>query len=95
MEKTDRHLQNVSGNLVLVAVLVSTVFQTWQLMEDRRQLSNLFAQQEKQMSEAKKMREQLDVLAVRTLLLATQGDVPAEIIVDFLRKQGINIQVPK
>ena len=81
--------------LVLLAVLVSTAFNTWQLVDDRHQLASVSATQEKQINEAKKMRDQLEVLAVRTQLLANQGDVPAQAIVDTIRKQGLNIQLPK
>lgn len=99
MEKSNPPSRNGGDNLtltlVLVAVLVSTSFHTWQLVEDGHQLTGAFAIQEKQMGEAKKMRDQMEVLAVRTLLLANQGDAPAQAIVDNLRKQGINIQLPK
>lgn len=99
MEKSNPPPQN-SGDtltlcLVLLAILLAAAFHTWQLVEDGRQLTSVSASQEKQVTEAKKMRDQLEVLAVRTLLLANQGDVPAQAIVDTLRKQGVNIQLPK
>ena len=86
---------NLAITLAIVALLLSSAFKTWELAEGSYQLATISAKLEKPVSDAKKMREQLNVLATRTIQLANQGDPPAQAIVDMLRQQGVDIPQPK
>jgi hypothetical protein len=81
--------------LTIAAVLLNAALQTRQLLEDRLQLKSLSANLDQPASDAAKMREQLNRLASSTAKLAAQGDVPAQAIIDALRKQGIDIHTVK
>ena len=73
------------------AFLLSLILQTMQLNDDRKQLEDMTSRMEKPMADAKKMRDQVEFLASRTVQLANQGDAYAQAIVDGMRRQGITV----
>jgi len=77
--------------LVIIASIVWSAFQTTQLYKERQNLKTLYDNQEQIVTNAKKMRAQLDVIAAGTKRLADQGNANAQLIVQQLAKNGINI----
>jgi hypothetical protein len=67
------------------------LFQTYELVGDRRQLTAIRATQETQVAAALKIRSGLDSLAASTQRLANAGNANAKVIVDELRKRGVTI----
>jgi hypothetical protein len=77
--------------ILVLAYLATQVFQTTQLMAERKSLADLRARQEKQVQDAKKIRERVEKLAADTQLLANRGNKNARLVVDDLRARGITI----
>lgn len=77
--------------LLAVSYLVWTVFQTTQLVVERKTLTTMHSNQEKQIEESKKVRERIDALSRDTRLLADRGNPGASRIVEELRKRGITL----
>jgi hypothetical protein len=77
--------------LVIIALIVWSAFQTTQLYKERQNLKTAYDNQEQVVSNAKKMRAQLDVIAAGTKRLADRGNANAQLIVQQLAKNGINI----
>ena len=78
--------------LILGLVLAAWFgFQAVQLRAERSAMTDLIANQEKQVKESKKLRDSLDVIARGTAQLADGGNPNAKLIVDELKKRGITI----
>ena len=77
--------------LITLALLIWAGFQTVQLFKERQTLKQAFDKQEQLVDNGKKMRTQLDAIAAGTKRLADQGNANAEMIVQQLAKNGINI----
>jgi Tfp pilus assembly protein PilO len=76
---------------VIIALIVWSAFQTTQFYKERQNLKTAYASQEQVVANAKKMRAQLDTIAAGTKRLADQGNANAQLIVQQLAKNGINI----
>ena len=79
---------------ILVLALTFTgwaTFQTVMLWREADALSKLRANQEQQMQNAGKLRQELDSVARETAKLAEDGNAGAKLIVDELRKRGVTI----
>ena len=79
---------------MLVTLITLTVwfgFQTYQLLQERKNLSVLAANQEPMVKNSQKMRAQLDALASGTSRLAQRGNPNAQQIVSALAQRGITI----
>ncbi len=81
--------------LILLMTLSTLVlwfgFQTYQLLKERSNLQTLQANQETILTNAQKMRAQLDSIAAGTARLAVQGNVNAAQVVNALKAKGITI----
>lgn len=66
-------------------------FQAIQLRAERAAMTDLLANQEKQVQESKKLRDSLDSIARGTAQLAAGGNPNAKVIVDELKKRGVTI----
>jgi len=77
--------------VTLIALTLWLGVQTYQLMQERSNLSALDTNQETPYTNAQKMRTQLDVLASGTSKLAQQGNANAQQIVNALAQRGITI----
>ncbi|HTV50524.1 MAG TPA: hypothetical protein VME21_05010 [Steroidobacteraceae bacterium] len=79
------------GLLLGVAVLGAFVFQTAELLYQRSAVRAAILAQQAHIEQSQKLRAALDALAASTLRLADSGDPNAKLVVDELRKRGINI----
>lgn len=77
--------------LILITLLLWFGFQTYQLAKERGNLKTLEANQETMLSNAQKMRAQLDAIAAGTAHLAQQGNANAAQVVNALKAKGISI----
>jgi len=78
--------------ITLVALILWFGIQTYQLLQEKKNLSALAANQETMHKTAQKMRAQLDGLASGTGKLAQQGNPTAQQIVAALAQRGITIK---
>jgi hypothetical protein len=81
--------------LVIVSLFVLMAFETGQAIHDRSALEELRRSQEVTVSEAVKIRRQLQTLAGKTAELAAAGDAGAKSVVDQMKRQGVTLSVPK
>jgi cell division septation protein DedD len=88
----------VAGPSAFVPLLLPTLalagwlgFQTYQLVVERNQLTQVRAGQDASMEAATRLRASLDATASATARLADGGNANARAIVDELRKRGITI----
>lgn len=77
--------------IIVIGLLVWSGFQTVQLAKERQNVKTAHANQETVIVNAKKMRNQLDAIAANTKRLADQGNPNAQLIVQQLAKNGIDI----
>lgn len=77
--------------IIIAGLLVWSTFQTVQLIKERQNVQTAHKNQETVIVNAKKMRDQLDAIAASTKRLADQGNPNAQLIVQQLAKNGINI----
>lgn len=82
---------NLSLLLLIIALLAWFGFQTMQLVNERNSLKTLHSNQEQTIINSQKMRTQLDAIAAGTKRLADQGNANAQMVVQQLAKNGINI----
>jgi hypothetical protein len=82
---------NLSTMIVVLGLIVWSAFQTVQLVGERQAISTAKQNQEQLMANSKKMRDQLDAIAAKTKRLAEQGNPNAQLVVQQLAKNGINI----
>ncbi len=78
--------------LLSLALLTTTGFQTLTLVNEATQLKTAIANQDKAVEEGQQMREKLQQLASQALALANQGNENAAMLIEAMRKKGINIQ---
>lgn len=89
---TDNKMPSQLPVLIVVAgLIIWTVFQTFQLYKERQNVKSAHENQEQMIVNSKKMRDQLDVIAASTKRLADQGNPNAQMVVQQLQKNGINI----
>ena len=79
--------------IMLLAFAAWMAFQCMQLLRERGALATLYANQEAQVQDSRKLREGLDRVARETQLLADRGNQSAKFIVGELRKRGVTINV--
>ena len=77
--------------ITLIAVIGWFGFQTYQLLQERENLSVLAFNQDSMHKTAQKLRAQLDGLASGTSKLAQKGNANAQQIVSALAQRGITI----
>jgi hypothetical protein len=80
--------------MISLAVLAWAVFQSVMLVRDYNSFLKVRASQEPQMQAATKLRQTLQGIARDTAKLAEGGNAGAKLIVDQLRKRGVNINPP-
>ena len=80
--------------MISLAVLAWAVFQSVMLVRDYDSYLRVRANQEPQMEAATKLRQKLQGIARDTAKLAEGGNAGAKLIVDQLRKRGVNISSP-
>lgn len=73
------------------ALFVWMLFQTGQLINERRQLTDAHASQAQTIEQSVKLRTSLDAIAAGTQRLADGGDTNAKLLIDELKKRGITI----
>jgi len=88
-----RHAHSPFVPLLLLALTLVTwvAFQTYQLSNESRQLTQLRSGQDAQVEAAGKVRASLDTVATATAQLADGGNASARVLVAELRKRGITI----
>ncbi len=78
--------------LLLAIALVSWLcFQTVQLVRERTQFTDARIAQQAQVDAATRVRANLDALAASTQRLANAGNANARLVIDELRKRGVNV----
>ena len=77
--------------LVIIALVAWSAFQTVQLYTERQNLKAAYDNQEQLVTNAQKMRAQLDALAAGTKRLADRGNANAQMIEQQLAQNGISI----
>ena len=77
--------------IILITLALWFGFQTYQLLQEKNNLSIFSTNQETVYKNAQKMRAQLDVLASGTSKLAQEGNTNAQKIVSALAQRGITI----
>lgn len=78
--------------LILGLVLAAWFgFQAAQLRFERDAMNEILTSQDKQMQEARKLRDALDAIARGTVKLADEGNPNARLLVDELVKRGVKI----
>jgi hypothetical protein len=81
--------------LLLALTLVSWfAFQTYQLVNESRQLTQLRTSQDAQVESAGKVRASLDTVAAATQRFSDAGNPSARLLIDELRKRGITVNTP-
>ncbi len=78
--------------LIAIAFLFWTGFQTMQFVWEGSAMSTVYQNQEPLVQSATKVRKSLDTLAKETQKLADQGNPNAKLLVDELKKRGVNIK---
>ena len=92
-----RHDQAKSASAFLPVLVLALAFAGWaafqtvMLVREADALSKLRTNQEQQMQNAGKLRQELDSVARDTAKLAENGNAGAQLIVDELRKRGVTI----
>ena len=92
-----RHEQDAPASPFLPTLVLALAFTGWatfqtvMLVREADALSTLRANQEPQMQNAGKLRQELDSVARDTAKLAENGNAGAKLIVDELRKRGVTI----
>lgn len=66
-------------------------FQTSMMVSDRAVLQDTVKQQQQPLEQAEKVRGQANALAVGTLRLAKEGNKDAQMIIEQLKKAGIEV----
>lgn len=81
----------VAGVLLGAALLLSLGDQCWQRWAEHQQLQATHAQLQLALDKAQQLRTSLDALAADTQRLADGGNLPAQQLVQELRRRGITI----
>jgi hypothetical protein len=86
----EEQVPTVNGTLALVVVswFAWTVFQTGQLMYDRKNLEQVKANQEAQYQQALRVKAEIDAIATDTLQLAAHGNANAQTVIDEMKRRG-------
>lgn len=86
-------IQKILFPLMLLALTLCgiLVFQTVETLNQKNGYVEARKQQEKPLEEVKRVRTQVDALAIGTLKLSQQGNADALAVVDKLKKMGITI----
>lgn len=91
-DRTERRYDPFLPLLVMFAAgAVWLIFQTVEMSSQRDALSQIYAKQSGTVEQAKQMRTRLQGLATGLRRLASSGDADAKLIIEGLRKNGINI----
>lgn len=79
--------------LALLAFVVTLFlgFQTSLMVSDRGMLQDSIKQQQQPLEQAEKVKTQANALAVGTLRLAKEGNKDAQMIIDQMKKAGIEV----
>jgi hypothetical protein len=77
--------------LLVVAFLVWTVFQTFELVRERSVLAQTRSLQAASITQAQKIRAATDSLASKTQKLADGGNPDAQLVVSQLKQRGITV----
>jgi hypothetical protein len=83
----------ISFTLALVVIywFAWTVFQTGQLVYDRKNLEQVKINQESLYQQSVKTKTEIDAMAADTAKLAAQGNPNAQLIVNELKNRGITL----
>lgn len=92
---TTRQAGGVALVLVVLSMFLMTVFQTIELVEERRNLGELHDLQDNSIREAAVVRHRLEALGNGVVQLAGSGDAGAQAVIDQMRRQGLNLAARK
>ena len=81
--------------LMALALVTSFSFQTRDLINQAEQLKTAIGKQQTAVEESQKVRTQLAEMAKQALALANQGNKNAAILIESMRKKGVNIKASK
>ncbi|MBM4197604.1 MAG: hypothetical protein FJ197_11020 [Gammaproteobacteria bacterium] len=89
MKEPAKHSIFLPALLIALAVAGWSAFQTWQLIGERRFLSESMESQQPQIEQSEKVREALQKLSGGLNAIARSGNANATVVVEQLRRQGI------
>jgi len=78
--------------LLSLGFMIFLGFQTWNLVCDKKTLSEAYIQQGKTLKQVEQVKAQLGALAQGTVKLSNEGNRAAAEVLDNLKKAGVNIQ---
>ena len=87
---TPRQAGGIALVLVVMSVFLIAVFQTVELVQNRRVLERERDRQQPVLEQTAKLRGQIESLASDVAGLADQGDAAAKTVLDTLRHQGVS-----
>jgi hypothetical protein len=88
---TTRLAGGIALVLAVVSIFLIVAFHSIELVEEGSSLAELHAQQEQPLREALTQRHRFEALSSGINALADEGDAAAKLVVDTLRRQGLNL----
>jgi len=92
---TTRQAGGIALVLIVVTVLLTMIFRTIELAQERQSLAQLHEVQENAVREAARLRRQFDALSAGVTQLAADGDAGAKAVVEEMRREGVTLAAPK
>jgi hypothetical protein len=92
---TTRQAGGIALVLIVIATALMVVFQTIEMVEERSSLAQLYALQENALRQAMNQRHRFEALSSGLAELAAQGDEPARLVVEALRREGLVLPAKK
>ncbi len=80
---------------VVLSVFIFMAVETGRSLHDHGVLGEVLGAQQPSITEAVKLRRQLQTLAGKTAELAVAGDEGAKAVVEQMKAEGVNLNVPK
>ena len=92
---TTRQAGGIALALTVISIFLMVGFRTIELVEERHSLSELRELQNNPVAETLKLRRRFDALAAGVAELAASGDSTAKAVIDEMRREGIQLPLPK
>jgi len=92
---TTRQAGGLALVLAVVSIFLIVAFHSIELVQEHASLSELHALQEAPLREATNQRHRFEALSAGVTTLADEGDPAAKLVVDTLRRQGLNLPARK
>ena len=92
---TTRQAGGAALVLVVAALFLMALLRTIELTAERHSLYKLHDQQESALRQAAKVKSQFEALAHGVTTLSASGDAGARLVVEAMRRQGVNLAAAK